>query len=64
MFINLHYFIHNTIPKSQIELLQKSFFDLFTQYKFFEDTISKYKDFNDEYKKFEETRKLLLQVVN
>jgi hypothetical protein len=53
----------NKIPKSQIELLQKSFFDLFTQYKFFEDKIGNYKDFYDEYKKFEETRKLILLVV-
>ncbi|MFC0561438.1 YxiJ family protein [Halalkalibacter alkalisediminis] len=53
----------NKIPKSQIKLLQKSFFDLFNQYKFFEDKIGNYKDFYDEYIKFEETRKLLLLVV-
>lgn len=53
----------NNIPKGQIELLQKSFFDFFIQYKFFEESISSYNDFYDEYKKFEETRKLLLQVL-
>lgn len=53
----------NQIPKRQIELLQKSFFDLFTQYKFIEDKISSYNIFYDEYRKSEETRQLLLQVV-
>lgn len=53
----------NQIPKRQIELLQKSFFDLFTQYKFIEDKISSYNIFYDEYRKYEETRQLLLQVV-
>jgi hypothetical protein len=53
----------NKIPKSQIQFLQKPFFDLFTQYRFIENKIGNYKDFYDEYKKFEETRKLLLLVV-
>ncbi len=53
----------NEIPKLQIEILQKSFFELFKQYKFLEYKIGSYKDFFEEYKNFEETRKLLLQVV-
>jgi hypothetical protein len=54
----------NKVPKRQIELLQMSFFDFFEQYQFLECKISNYKDFFEEYKKLEETRKLLLQVVN
>lgn len=53
----------NKIPKSQIELLQISFFDFFKQYKFFEHKISDYQDFFEKYNNFEETRKLLLKVV-
>jgi hypothetical protein len=50
------------IPKSQIEILQMSFFDRFQQYKFLEYEIGNYKEFFEEYTNFEETRKLLLQV--
>lgn len=53
----------NKISKSQIEFLQMSFFDFFKQYKFFEHKISDYHDFFEEYNNFEETRKLLLKVV-
>jgi YxiJ-like protein len=53
----------NIIPRHQINLLEKSFFEHFQQYKFFEDEVGTYKDFFEEYKTFEETRKLLLQVV-
>jgi hypothetical protein len=51
------------IPKWQIEILQLSFFDRFQQYKFLEYEISSYKEFFEEYINFEETRKLLLQVL-
>jgi hypothetical protein len=51
------------IPKGQIDLLQKSFFDLFTQYQFFEQNIHLYKDFYDEYSKHEEARKILMILV-
>jgi hypothetical protein len=51
------------IPKFQIEFLQYSFFDYFKQYKFFEYKISDYQDLNEEFNNFEETRKLLLKVV-
>jgi hypothetical protein len=51
------------IAKWQIEILQMSFFDRFKQYKFLETKISNYKEFYEEYANFEETRKLLLQVV-
>jgi len=54
----------NNIPQSQIEILQKSFFDLFKQYKFFEDKIEVYNDFFQEYKNFEKTRKLLLHLLS
>jgi hypothetical protein len=40
-----------------------SFFDFFNHYKFLEEKINNYIDFFEEYKNFEETRKLLLQVV-
>jgi hypothetical protein len=51
------------ITKRQIEILQMSFFDFFNHYKFLEEKINNYIDFFEEYKNFEETRKLLLQVV-
>ena len=54
----------NKISKGQIEVLQKSFFDFFKQYKFFEDKIETYNDFFLEYKTFEQTRKLLLHLVS
>ena len=54
----------NKIPKSQIEMLKKSFFDFYKQYKFFEDKIETYNDFYKEYKTFEQTRRLLLQLVS
>jgi hypothetical protein len=54
----------NKIPKGQIEMLQKSFFDFFKKYKFFEDKIENYNDFFQEYKNFEQTRKLLLHVLS
>lgn len=53
----------NKIPKRQIEFLQKSFYDFFKQYKFFEDKIENYNDFFREYKNFEETRKILLHLL-
>lgn len=51
------------IPENQIEMLHKSFFDYYKQYRFFEDKIEAYKDFFQEYKTFEQTRKLLLQLL-
>jgi hypothetical protein len=54
----------NKIPQGQIEMLQKSFFDFFKQYKFFEDKIETYNDFFQEYKNFEQTRKLLLHQLS
>lgn len=54
----------NRIPQGQIEMLQKSFFDFFKQYRFFEDQIETYSDFFQEYKKFEQTRKLLLHLLS
>ncbi|PAE38329.1 YxiJ family protein [Bacillus sp. 7884-1] len=51
------------IPKWQIAILEMSFFDRFQQYKFLEYGISSYKEFFEEYTNFEETRKLLLQVL-
>lgn len=51
------------IPQNQIDILQKSFFEYYKQYKFLEAHISNYKDFFEEYKIFEETRKLLIKVV-
>ena len=54
----------NKIPQGQIEMLQKSFFELFKQYKFFEDQIETYKDFFREYKNFEQTRTLLLKLLS
>ncbi|MEY2196890.1 YxiJ family protein [Neobacillus sp. BF23-41] len=51
------------IPQGQIVMLQKSFFEFYKQYKFFEDKIETYKDFFQEYKNFEETRKLLLHLL-
>jgi hypothetical protein len=51
------------IPKGQMDLLQKSFFDLFTQYQFLEQNIHVYKDFYDEYSKHEEARKILMILV-
>jgi hypothetical protein len=51
------------ISKSQIEILQMSFFDRFQQYKFLEYEIGNYKEFFEEYTNFEETRKLLLKVL-
>ncbi|MEH6958075.1 YxiJ family protein [Neobacillus drentensis] len=53
----------NKIPQGQIEMLQKSFFDFFKQYKSFEDKIETYNDFFQEYKNFEQTRKLLLHLL-
>ncbi|MFP7298677.1 YxiJ family protein [Neobacillus niacini] len=53
----------NRIPNRQIEVLQLSFFDSFPQYKFLESRISNYSDFFEEYKNFEDTRKLLMQVL-
>lgn len=53
----------NEIPRHQIHLLEKSFFERFQQYKFFEDEVGNYKDFFEEYKTFEETRNLLLQAL-
>ena len=50
----------NRIPQQQIDLLQKSFFDFFKQYRFLEPHIEAYSDFNQEYKNFERARKLLL----
>jgi hypothetical protein len=49
------------IPESQIKFLQKSFFELFPQYQFFENKIQSYKDFAGEYKSFEKTRTLLVK---
>ena len=54
----------NKIPQGQIEMLQKSFFDFFKQYKSFEDKIETYNDFFQEYKNFEQTRKLLLHLLS
>jgi YxiJ-like protein len=54
----------NKIPQAQIEMLQKSFFDFFKQYKFFEDKIETYNDFFQEYKTFEQTRTLLLHLLS
>ena len=54
----------NKIPQGQIEMLQKSFFDFFKQYKFFEDKIETYNDFFREYKNFEQTRTLLLHLLS
>jgi len=54
----------NKIPQAQVEMLNKSFFELFNQYKFFEDQIESYNDFYKEYKTFEHTRKLLLQLLS
>ncbi|MGE6753696.1 YxiJ family protein [Rossellomorea sp. NPDC071047] len=51
------------IPKGQIDLLRKSFFDLFTQYQFLEQNIHVYKDFYAEYSKHEEARQILLILV-
>lgn len=50
----------NKVPQGQMEMLQKSFFDYYKQYKFFEDKIEIYNDFFREYKNFEKTRTLLL----
>ncbi|MGG0655466.1 YxiJ family protein [Rummeliibacillus pycnus] len=54
----------NKIPQDQIEMLQKTFFGYFKQYKFFEDKIEIYNDFSQEYKNFEQTRKLLLCLLS
>ncbi|MER2079663.1 YxiJ family protein [Psychrobacillus psychrotolerans] len=54
----------NKVPQGQIEMLQKSFFDSFKQYKFFEDKIEIYNDFCREYKNFEKTRTLLLHMLS
>lgn len=54
----------NKIPQGQIEMLKKSFFDFFKQYKFFEDKIETYNDFFREYKNFEQTRTLLLHLLS
>jgi hypothetical protein len=51
------------IQKGQIEILQMSFFDRFQQYTFLENGISSYQEFFEDYTNFEETRKLLLQVL-
>ena len=53
----------NNIPNWQIEMLQYSFFEFFTQYKFFENEVGIYRDFLAEYKANEEARKLLLLVM-
>lgn len=54
----------NNIPQGQIEMLQKSFFDFFKQYKFFEDKIETYNEFFQEYKNFEQIRRLLLDLLS
>jgi hypothetical protein len=54
----------NKIPQGQIEMLQKSFFNFFKQYKFFEGKIETYNDFFQKYKNFEQTRKLLLHLLS
>lgn len=54
----------NKIPQGQIEMLERSFFDFFKQYKFFKDEIETYIDFFQQYKAFEQARTLLLHLLS
>ncbi|MFJ6208958.1 YxiJ family protein [Lysinibacillus sp. NPDC092081] len=54
----------NSIPQNQIEVLHKSFFNFYKQYRFFESKVEDYNDFFQEYKTFEQTRKLLLDLLS
>ncbi|MBM7110326.1 YxiJ family protein [Brevibacillus laterosporus] len=51
------------IPKRQIELLNKGFFERFPQYQFFESSLEKYPDFQNEYNIHEQLRKLILDYL-
>ncbi|KOP79268.1 hypothetical protein AMS59_09590 [Lysinibacillus sp. FJAT-14745] len=54
----------NQIPQGKIDMLYKSFFEYYNQYEFFEGRIANYNHFFQEYKTFEQTRKLLLQLLS
>ncbi|MCM3341865.1 YxiJ-like family protein [Paenibacillus sp. MER TA 81-3] len=52
------------IPKKQIDLLCKSFFERFPQYCFIEASLVSYPDFQNEYNNHEQTRKLILEFLH
>lgn len=52
------------IPKRQIRLLDKGFFERFPQYNFFESSLDKYPDFQNEYNNHEKLRKLILGYLH
>ncbi|MEG0471014.1 MAG: YxiJ family protein [Solibacillus sp.] len=54
----------NQIPQGQIDMLYKSFFEGYNQYKFIEGSIANYRYFFQEYETFEQARKLLLQLLS
>jgi hypothetical protein len=53
----------NKIPQEKMEMLHKTFFDIYKQYQFLEDNIEIYNDFSQELENFEQTRKLLLCLL-
>ncbi|WP_420540055.1 YxiJ family protein [Paenibacillus polymyxa] len=52
------------IPNRQIKLLNKSFFERFPRYHFFESSLEKYLDFQNEYNKHEKLRKLIIDYLH
>lgn len=54
----------NEIPKDQLEMLKRSFFELYKQYQFIEAKITQYDGFYQEYQLFEEARELLLNYLS
>lgn len=52
------------IPRRQIELMNKGFFERFPKYNFFESSLDNYPEFQNEYNNYEELRKLILKHLH